>query len=88
MYQEQCGPFNESGRLIGRSAPSVTPTFILRLRPDSSFEPGSTGGYDHLALVVEETDTETLAEYSRTSGVEIERRLEGVVGSQGEGESQ
>ena len=83
MYQEQCGPFNESGRLIGRSAPSVTPTFILHLRPDSSFEPGSTGGYDHLALVVEET----LAEYLRTSGVEVECRLEGVVGAQGEGEA-
>src|SRR5215210_1569212 len=65
----------------------VTPTFILHLRPDSSFEPGSTGGYDHLALVVEETDTETLVEYLRTSGVEVERRLEGVVGAQGEGEA-
>jgi len=65
----------------------VTPTFILHLRPDPSFEPGSTGGYDHLALVVEETDTEALAEYLRTSGVEVERRLEGVVGAQGEGEA-
>jgi catechol 2,3-dioxygenase-like lactoylglutathione lyase family enzyme len=65
----------------------VTPTFILHLRPDLSFEPGSTGGYDHLALVVEETDTEALAEYLRTSGVEVERRLEGVVGAQGEGEA-
>ena len=65
----------------------VTPTFILHLRPDPSFEPGSTGGYDHLALVVEETDAEALAEYLRTSGVEIERRLEGVVGAQGEGEA-
>ena len=65
----------------------VTPAFILHLRPDSSFEPGSTGGYDHLALVVEETDMEALAEYLRTSGVEVERRLEGVVGAQGEGEA-
>ena len=62
----------------------VTPTFILHLSPDS-FEPGSTGGYDHLALEVEETDTEMLAEYLRTSGVEVELRLEGVVGAQGEG---
>jgi catechol 2,3-dioxygenase-like lactoylglutathione lyase family enzyme len=38
-------------------------------------------------LVVEETDTEVLAEYLRTSGVEVERRLEGVVGAQGEGEA-
>ena len=65
----------------------VTPTFILHLRPDPSFEPGSTGGYDHLALVVEETDTEALAEYLRTSGAEVEQRLEGVVGAQGEGEA-
>lgn len=84
MYQEQCGHCNKPGRLIGRSAPSVTPTFILHLGPDS-FEPDSTGGYDHLPLVVEETGTETLAEYLRTSGVEVERRLEGVVGAQGEG---
>jgi hypothetical protein len=52
----------------------VTPTFILHLRPDPSFEPGPTGGYDHLALMVE-TDTETLARCLRESGVEIERRL-------------
>ena len=65
----------------------VTPTFILHLRPDPSFEPGSTAGYDHLALVVEETDAEALAEYLRSSGVEIERRSEGVVGAQGEGEA-
>jgi len=38
-------------------------------------------------LVVEETDTEDLVEYLRTSGVEVERRLEGVVGAQGEGEA-
>ena len=65
----------------------VTPTFILHLRPDHSFERASTGGYDHLALVVEGTDAEALQEYLRTSGVEVERRLEGVVGAQGEGEA-
>jgi len=65
----------------------VTPTFILHLRPDPSFEPASTGGYDHLALVVEETDAEALTEHLRASGVEVERRLEGVVGAQGEGEA-
>ena len=63
----------------------VTPTFIVHLRPDSSFEPGPTGGYDHLALVVEETDAEALAEYLRNKGVEVERRSEGVVGARGEG---
>ncbi len=65
----------------------VTPTFILHLRPEPSFEPGFTGGYDHLALVVEETDAEALAEYLRASGVEVEQRLEGVVGARGEGEA-
>ncbi len=65
----------------------VTPTFILHLRPEPSFEPGSTGGYDHLALVVEETDAEALAEYLGASGVEVEQRLEGVVGARGEGEA-
>ena len=65
----------------------VSPEFILHLRPDPSFEPRSTGGYDHLALVVDETDMEALAEYLRTSGVEVEQRLEGVVGAQGQGEA-
>ena len=65
----------------------VTPTFILHLSPDPSFVPGSTGGYDHLALVVEKTDTEALERHLRTSGVEVERRLEGVVEAQGEGEA-
>jgi catechol 2,3-dioxygenase-like lactoylglutathione lyase family enzyme len=65
----------------------ITPTFILHLRPDPSFEPAPTGGYDHLALVVEETDMEALEEYLRTKGVEVERRSEGVIGAQGEGEA-
>jgi catechol 2,3-dioxygenase-like lactoylglutathione lyase family enzyme len=65
----------------------VTPTFILHLRPDPSFEPGPTGGYDHLALVVEETDPEALARRLGEAGVEVERRLGDVVGAQGEGEA-
>jgi lactoylglutathione lyase len=65
----------------------VTPTFILHLAPDPSFEPGRTGGYAHLALVVEGTDMGALAEYLRTSGVEVERRAEGVVGVRGEGKA-
>ncbi len=64
----------------------VTSTFILHLRPDPSFEPGPTGGYDHLALVVE-NDVETLAKHLGDSGVEVERRLKGVVGAQGKGEA-
>jgi len=65
----------------------VAPTFILHLRPDPSFEPGPTGGYDHLAMVVEETDTEALAECLGAFGVEVEQRLEGVVGARGKGEA-
>lgn len=64
----------------------VTSTFILHLRPDPSFEPGPTGGYDHLALVVQ-TDAETLARHLGDSDVEVEQRLEGVVGAQGEGKA-
>lgn len=64
----------------------VTSTFILHLRPDPSFEPGPTGGYDHLALVVQ-TDAETLARHLEDRDVEVEQRLEGVVGAQGEGEA-
>ena len=64
----------------------VTSTFILHLRPDPSFEPGPTGGYDHLALVVQ-TDAETLARHLGEWDVEVEQRLEGVVGAQGEGEA-
>jgi catechol 2,3-dioxygenase-like lactoylglutathione lyase family enzyme len=55
----------------------VTPTFILHLRPDSSFEPGPTGGYDHLALVVEGADPEALARHQREAGVEIELKPPG-----------
>ena len=65
----------------------VTPTFILHLRPDPGYEPTPTGGYDHLALVVEEIEPETLARHLEEAGVEIEQRLEGVVGARGEGEA-
>ena len=60
---------------------------ILHLRPDLEFEPVPTGGYDHLALVVEGTDVEALARRLEEAGVEIEQRLEGVVGARGEGEA-
>lgn len=43
----------------------VSTGFILHLSPDSSFEPGPTGGYDHLALVVEGADPEALARHQR-----------------------
>ena len=65
----------------------VTPTFILHLRPDSTFEAVSTGGYDHLALVVEGTNPDALAERLTDAGVEVESRSENVVGAQGLGEA-
>ena len=48
----------------------VTPEFILHLRPDPTFEADSTGGYDHLALVVEGTNLDALAERLTGAGVE------------------
>jgi catechol 2,3-dioxygenase-like lactoylglutathione lyase family enzyme len=65
----------------------VTPEFILHLRPDPAFEPASTGGYDHLALVVEDTSLEELAEHLTNAGVEIENRSENVIGARGTGQA-
>lgn len=65
----------------------VTPTFILHLRPDPGFESAPTGGYDHLALVVEGTSPEALAGRLAEEGVGIERRSENVVGARGAGEA-
>ncbi len=65
----------------------VTPAFILHLRPDPTFETVSTGGYDHLALVVEGTDPDALAERLTEAGVEIESRSENVIGARGSGEA-
>ena len=65
----------------------VTPGFILHLRPDPTFETVSTGGYDHLALVVEGTNPDALAERLKEAGVEIERTSENVVGARGMGKA-
>jgi catechol 2,3-dioxygenase-like lactoylglutathione lyase family enzyme len=65
----------------------VTPEFILHLRPDPTFEPASTGGYDHLALVVEDTTPEALAEHLEAAGVEIENRSRSVIGARGQGQA-
>ena len=65
----------------------VTPEFILHLRPDPTFETVSTGGYDHLALVVEGTNLDALAERLTDAGVKIERRSENVVGARGSGKA-
>jgi len=65
----------------------VTPGFILHLRPDPTFETVSTGGYDHLALVVEGTNPDALAERLKEAGVEIERTSENVLGARGVGKA-
>jgi catechol 2,3-dioxygenase-like lactoylglutathione lyase family enzyme len=63
----------------------IAEDFILHLTPDPDFTPTSTGGYDHLALVVEGTQPDTLVEYLTGKGVEIEERFESIAGAQGEG---
>lgn len=65
----------------------ITPTFILHLRPDPDFEPVSTGGYDHLALVVEDTSPDELAERLADKDVKVERRSESAVGARGTGQA-
>ena len=63
----------------------VTEDFILHLTPKPEFERGSTGGYDHLALVVKDAEPGELAEYLRKSGVEVEKQFESISGARGEG---
>ncbi len=63
----------------------ITEDFVLHLTPDSDFNPTSTGGYDHLALVVEEVEPETLVEYLTDKGVEIEKSFESITGARGQG---
>ncbi|MBA2344410.1 MAG: VOC family protein [Rubrobacter sp.] len=65
----------------------VTPTFIIHLQPDPEFERSATGGYDHLALVVEGDDVDALQRKLEDVGVEIERRMAGVTGARGDGEA-
>ena len=38
----------------------ITEGFVLHLTPDPDFVPGSTGGYDHVAFVVEGVQPEAL----------------------------
>jgi catechol 2,3-dioxygenase-like lactoylglutathione lyase family enzyme len=63
----------------------VTKEFILHLTPDPAFERPSTGGYDHLALVVEGAERDELAAYLEGRGVEIEERFDSITGARGEG---
>ena len=63
----------------------VTRDFILHLIPDPEFERGSTGGYDHLALVVEGAEPDELAEHLRARGVAVEKQFESILGARGQG---
>ena len=63
----------------------ITDDFILHLTPDPEFERGPTGGYDHLALVVEGAQPDELAERLREENVEVERQFESITGARGEG---
>lgn len=63
----------------------ITENFILHLTPDPEFERASIGGYDHLALVVEDAEPDELAEHLRKANVEVEKRFESIAGARGEG---
>ena len=63
----------------------ITESFVLHLTPDPDFDPIPAGGYDHLALVVEEIEPDALVEYLTGKGVEIEKRFESITGARGEG---
>jgi catechol 2,3-dioxygenase-like lactoylglutathione lyase family enzyme len=63
----------------------VTEDFILHLTPDPDFERGSTGGYDHLALVVEGAERDEAADYLEEEGVEVEKKADSITGARGEG---
>jgi catechol 2,3-dioxygenase-like lactoylglutathione lyase family enzyme len=63
----------------------VTEDFIMHLTPDPDFERGSTGGYNHLALLVEDADRDEVAAYLAREGVEIEKRFDSITGARGEG---
>ncbi len=63
----------------------VTESFILHLTPDPGFERGPTGGYDHLALVVEGTQPDELAKRLQRMGVEVEKQFESITGARGDG---
>lgn len=92
FYRDLLGlePFGlDEYRQRGRGLVSfrVTPTFILHLSPDPDFEPAGTGGYDHLALVVEEENLDFLKNKLKNAGVEIERKQTGVTGAKGQGDA-
>ncbi len=63
----------------------VSPTFTLHLLPDANPVPDYSDSRDHLALVVEDADPETLEGRVREAGLEIERSFESALGARGDG---
>jgi catechol 2,3-dioxygenase-like lactoylglutathione lyase family enzyme len=63
----------------------VTQDFILHLTPDAEFERGPTGGYDHLALVVEDAEPDDVAKRLQRIGIDVEKQFESITGARGEG---
>ena len=63
----------------------VTEDFILHLTPDPDFERPSTGGYDHLALVVEDAERDEVTAYLESEGFEAEKVFDSITGARGEG---
>ena len=63
----------------------VTQDFILHLTPDPEFERGPTGGYDHLALVVEDAEPDDVAKRLQRIGIDVEKQFESITGARGEG---
>ncbi|PLS84603.1 MAG: lactoylglutathione lyase, partial [Actinobacteria bacterium] len=63
----------------------VSPTFTLHLRPDPKQGFGYAGSQDHLALVVEEVDSDNLEKRLKDAGLEIERSFGHALGARGDG---
>ncbi len=63
----------------------VTQDFILHLTPDPEFERGPTGGYDHLALVVQDAEPDDVAKRLQRIGIDVEKQFESITGARGEG---
>ncbi|BBL79626.1 lactoylglutathione lyase [Rubrobacter xylanophilus] len=63
----------------------ISEDFILHLTPDPGFDRPPTGGYDHLALVVEEAGMDEVVRHLESCDVRIERRFESILGARGRG---
>ena len=59
----------------------VTEDSIRHLTSDPAVERAPTGGYDHLAPVVEDEGPDELAEHPQSRNVEVEKRFESITGA-------